>query len=50
MNLSEGCPHEFIGGLSNDFYRRVVHMNLSEGCPTTFIGGLSNEFIGGLST
>ena len=23
MNLSEGCPHEFIEGLSNEFYRRL---------------------------
>ena len=23
MNLLEGCPHEFIEGLSNEFYWRL---------------------------
>ena len=23
MNLSDGCPHEFIEGLSNEFYQRL---------------------------
>ena len=43
--LFEGGPISFIGGLSNQFYRRVVQRMLSEGCPMNVIGGLSNKFI-----
>ena len=36
MNLSEGCPHEFIEGLSNEFYRRLfntLNKVVIRGCP-----------------
>ena len=47
--ISEGCPISFIGGLSNEFYRRIIQQMLSEGCPMNVIRGFPMSFIGGLS-
>ena len=40
----------YIGGLSNKLYRRVVQqINLIGGCPINSIGGLSNKLYRRLS-